>query len=45
MQIWGIYPIACTIIAFPALWLSLVVGMFPTHRAKPDPTGSDGLLA
>jgi hypothetical protein len=31
--------------AFPALWLSLVLGMFPTHRAKPDPTGSDGLLS
>ena len=30
---------------FPALWLSLVLVMLPTCRAKPDPTGSDGLLS
>lgn len=38
-------PIACTLMVFPALWLSLVLGMLPTRRAKPDPTGSDGLLS
>ena len=37
--------IACTLMAFTTLWLSLVLGMFPTHRAKPDPRGSDGLLS
>lgn len=35
-------PIACTPMAF---LMPLVLDMLPTHRTKPDPTGSNGLLS